>query len=118
MARIWTSCAPITSMQASKARLAGSVTWQASAYNREDRDYPWLPNAEFREIDGRLVLPSFTSRYESSLDGHSRGVELVVQRRTPNGLSGWVAYNLAFTEYRNTASPARRFLPTTISGTR
>ena len=28
-------------------------------------------------------------------------MELVVQRRSPNGLSGWVAYDLAFTEYRN-----------------
>ncbi len=85
-----------------EGKLGRLMTWQASAYNREDRDYPWLPGAEFREIDGRLILPSFTSRYESSLDGHSRGIELVVQRRTPNGLSGWVAYNLAFTEYRNT----------------
>jgi hypothetical protein len=83
--------------------LARSVTWQLSAYNREDRDYIWLPDAEFRVTDdGRLVLPSFTSRYENSLDGHSRGVELLVQRRSPNGLSGWMAYNLAFTEYRNT----------------
>ena len=81
--------------------LVRSLTWQASVYNREDRDYPWLPGAEFRVADGRLVLPSFTTRYQNALDGHSRGVELVVQRRSPNGLSGWVAYNLASTRYRN-----------------
>ncbi|HEY0284620.1 MAG TPA: TonB-dependent receptor [Vicinamibacterales bacterium] len=81
--------------------LVRSVTWQLSGYNREDRDYPWLPDAEFRIADGRLVLPSFTTRYENALDGHSRGVELVVQRRSPNGLSGWIAYNLATTRYRN-----------------
>ena len=81
--------------------LVRSVTWQLSGYNREDRDYPWLPDAEFRVAGGRLVLPSFTTRYENALDGHSRGVELVVQRRSPNGLSGWVAYNLASTRYRN-----------------
>ena len=85
-----------------EGRIGRVMTWQASAYNREDRDYPWLPLAEFREINGRLVLPSFRSHYQSSLDGHSRGVEFVLQRRTPNGLSGWLAYNLAFTEYRNT----------------
>ena len=84
--------------------LVRSVTWQLSAYNREDREYPWLPGAEFRVADGRLVLPSFTTRYENALDGHSRGVELVVQRRSPNGLSGWVAYNLASTRYRNTST--------------
>jgi hypothetical protein len=47
------------------------------------------------------VLPSFRQRYESALDGHSRGVELVVYRRSPNGLSGWVAYNLASTTYQH-----------------
>ncbi len=82
--------------------LGRSMTWQLSAYNRQDYDYPWLPNAEFRAVNGRLALPSFTSRYENSLEGQSRGVELVLQRRTPNGLSGWIAYNLALTDYRNT----------------
>ena len=81
--------------------LVGSLTWRASAYGREDRGYVWLPDAEFRVAGGRLVLPSFTTRYENALDGHSRGVELVVQRRSPNGLSGWIAYNLAFTDYHN-----------------
>ena len=81
--------------------LTRSITWQVSAYNREDRGYPWLPGAYFRVAAGRLVLPSFTTRYENALDGHSRGVEMVVHRRSPNGLSGWVAYNLASTKYRH-----------------
>ena len=85
--------------------LVRSLTWQASVYNREDRAYPWLPDSEFRVAeDGRLVLPSFTTRYESTLDGHSHGVGLLVQRRSPNGLAGWVAYDLALTEYRNTVT--------------
>jgi hypothetical protein len=90
--------------------LSRSMTWQVSAYDREDRAYPWLPDAEFRVENGRLVLPSFTTRYENALDGHSRGVELAVKRRSPNGLSGWVAYNLAFTEYR-TRTAARLSTP-------
>jgi Carboxypeptidase regulatory-like domain len=84
--------------------LVRSVTWQVSAYNREDRGYPWLPRAYFQVADGRLVLPSFTTHYENALDGHSRGVELVVQRPSPNGLSGWVAYNVASTTYRHTVT--------------
>lgn len=84
--------------------LLRSITWQVSAYNREDRGYPWLPGAEFRIANNRLIIPSFTSRYENALDGHSRGVEVLVQRRSPNGLSGWVAYNLALTEYRNAST--------------
>jgi hypothetical protein len=81
--------------------LVRSLTWKVAAYNREDRDYPWLPGTEFRIAERRLILPSFTTRYENALDGQSRGVELLVQRRNPNGLSGWVAYNLAATAYRN-----------------
>ncbi len=80
---------------------ARAVTWQFSLYNREDRDYPWLPGAEFRVEAGRLVLPSFTTRYENGLDGRSRGIELLLQRRSPNGLSGWIAYNLASTRYHH-----------------
>ena len=112
------ACGRTTPTSAVEGPLARSMTWQVSAYNREDRAYPWLPDAEFRVENGRLVLPSFTTRYENALDGHSRGVELVVQRRSPNGLSGWVAYNLAFTEYRNTDTAARPSTPTTTSGTR
>jgi hypothetical protein len=84
--------------------LVRSLTWEVSAYNREDRSYPWLPGEYFRIVDGGLVLPSFTSHYTNALSGHSRGVELVVHRRSPNGLSGWVAYNLASTRYRQTSS--------------
>jgi len=81
-----------------------SVTWQVSAYNRDDRDYPSLPDSHFRVGHGQLVLPSFTTRYQNALDGHSRGVELLLQRRSPNGLSGWIAYNLAATQYRDRAT--------------
>jgi len=87
--------------------IRNAFTWQITAYNREDRAYPWLPGAEFRVSDGRIVLPSFTTRYESSLDGHSRGVGVVVQRRSPNGLAGWLAYDVALTEYRNTNTGER-----------
>jgi hypothetical protein len=81
--------------------LGRSVSWQVSAYDREDRDYPWYGDAEFRVFNGRLVLPSLTGRYQNRLNGHSRGVELLLQRRTPNGLSGWIAYNIAATRYRD-----------------
>ena len=116
--RISTPCGRITPTWPSRARSSRSVTWQVSAYNREDRDYPWLPGAEFRVADGRLVLPSFTTRYENALDGHSRGVELVVQRRSPNGLSGWVAYNLASTTISQHGLTGEEFAAITTSAIR
>ena len=87
--------------------LRHAFTWQVTAYNREDRAYPWLPGAEFRVSDGRIALPSFTTRYESTLEGRSRGVGLVIQRRSPNGLAGWIAYDVALTDYRNTITGER-----------
>ncbi len=80
--------------------LTSSVAWQVSVYNREDRDYPAFPDADFRSTGGRLFLRSFTSQYQNALDGYSRGVGFLVQRRSPNGLSGWVAYDLTKTKYR------------------
>ena len=37
----------------------------------------------------------------NALDGYARGVEWMVERRTPNGLSGWVSYALGFNHYRD-----------------
>jgi hypothetical protein len=80
--------------------LARNLSWQVSVYNREDRDYLWLPDSEFRVENDRLILPSFLTRYENGRNGHARGVELLLQRRNPNGLAGWVSYNFAVARYR------------------
>ena len=80
--------------------LTASVAWQIAAYNREDRDYPAVPDADFRATGGRLFLRSLTSQYQNALDGYSRGIGFLVRRRSPNGLSGWVAYDLTKTIYR------------------
>ena len=95
--------------------LAHSVTWQVSAYGREDRDYPWLPDSEFRVENDRLVLPSFTTRYESTLQGQSRGVELLVQRRSSNRLSGWIAYSFGLTKFHVSGTEASG-VPGTFDG--
>lgn len=84
-----------------EGRWGASSKWQVTVYDREDRDLIRLPDAEIRLVNRLLVLPSLTSRYENALDGHSRGFELLLQRRSPNGLSGWVAYDLAFTRYHD-----------------
>jgi hypothetical protein len=78
-------------------RLGKHLRVQAVAYNREDRDFVRLPGDEWRMVDGRLTPPDTDTKYESRLDGTARGVELQVQRRSPNGLSGWMSY--AFGRY-------------------
>jgi hypothetical protein len=76
--------------------------WRAAigAYDREERDFIRRPGGETRIINGRLVRGSATAPYASRLRGHARGVEVLVQRRDANGLSGWLAYS--FGSYRQT----------------
>jgi len=52
-------------------------------------------------VKGALQLASITSHYQNALDGHARGVEWLIERRTPNGLSGWLSYSLGFTRYHD-----------------
>jgi hypothetical protein len=95
-----------------EGRLTATMRWQATVYDREDRDLLREPYAETRVVNENcgarcvgqsrqilvLTSPGF---YQNALDGHARGVEWLVERRTPNGLSGWVSYSLGFNRYRD-----------------
>jgi carboxypeptidase family protein len=87
-----------------EGRVGGTARWQATLYDREDRDWLQLPFSEMRIVNGRFVNASTTSRYVNALDGYSRGVELLLQRQTPNGLSGWISYALGFNRDRSRAT--------------
>jgi outer membrane receptor for ferrienterochelin and colicin len=71
--------------------LGGRTRWQVSLFNREERDVVFASGLEPR-APGSLVPYNPLARYENRLDGNARGIEAVLQRRDPNGLSGWVAY--------------------------
>jgi hypothetical protein len=73
--------------------------WQVTAYNREDRDWLRLPGAEPRLVGGTLIGASVTSHWTDALDGHARGVELLLERRAERGVSGWVSYALGYNRY-------------------
>jgi hypothetical protein len=75
-------------------RIGSHMRAQAVVFNREDRELLRLPDDEWRMVDGRPEPPASDTRYENRLNGTARGVELAVQRRSPNGLSGWVSYAL------------------------
>lgn len=81
--------------------LGDTARWQVTLYNREERDMLRLPNSELRVAGGLLRDPTLDSRWVNALDGHARGVELLVQRRSPSGLSGWASYSLGFNRYRD-----------------
>ena len=48
-------------------------------------------------MDGRPI--AYGLPYRNSLRGHARGTELTVQRRSANGLTGWVSYGYLSTRY-------------------
>ena len=69
------------------------TAWRAAGtvYHRRDQDGLRFRNAEVRIADDRVVLP--TGPYLANvLTGDTRGVELVLERRSANGLNGWLSY--------------------------
>jgi hypothetical protein len=85
------------------------VRWQATVYQREERDVLRLDDNEFLVRDGKLVTPSPIPGWRNSLRGSSRGVELLVQRRSVSGLSGWLSYAWSRTDYEDPANGERFF---------
>jgi hypothetical protein len=83
-------------------RLGATVRWRVALYDREERGFFRRPGAETRLVDGRVVRGRSDARYEQTLDGFARGVELLVQRRSPNGLAGWIAYSYGRNRYQDT----------------
>jgi TonB dependent receptor/Carboxypeptidase regulatory-like domain len=87
-----------------EARLGTTMRWQVTLYDREEHDFLRRPGVEPRIVDGRIVRGSNTAVYRNQLDGHARGVEVLVQRRDPNKLSGWIGYAYGRNRYRDTVT--------------
>ena len=75
-----------------------------SVFDREERGFIRRPGGETRVVLGRLLRGSATAPFAGRLDGFSRGVELLVQRRDPNGLSGWLAYSYGRARHTDTVA--------------
>lgn len=80
--------------------IGASARWQLTFYNRRERDVLRLRwNERFLTDAGTLgmrVVP-----WQNALDGSSRGVELLLQRRVLQGLSGWLSYAYGRTRYED-----------------
>jgi outer membrane cobalamin receptor len=72
--------------------LGRSARMRVEAYDQEFGGLLFSPEAEWRREGGRIVAARPGAPWRNALSGHSRGIELLAQRRTANGLSGWVAY--------------------------
>ncbi len=84
--------------------IGATARWQVTLYNREERDVLRLPGSEIRVEGGRLVGFFPSAPWVNTLDGYARGVEVLVQRRSTSGISGWVSYSLGFNRYHDRAT--------------
>jgi len=79
---------------------------RVEAYDREDRDGVYSVDTEYRLVNGRNAGPVLAApgRLQNNLRGHARGVEIFIQRRSVNKLSGWVSYSYGVARYREAAT--------------
>jgi hypothetical protein len=80
---------------------------RVETYDREDRNGIYSADTEYRMLNGQAVGPRLDpgdGRYQNNLRGHARGLELFVERRSVNKLSGWASYSYGVTRYRDAAT--------------
>jgi hypothetical protein len=82
-------------------RLGTAMRWQITMFDREESGFFRRPAAETRLVNGRVVRGVTTAGFEAALDGSARGVELLVQRRSTRGVSGWLAYSYGRIRYHD-----------------
>ena len=74
--------------------LGTGIRLRLEAYDQDLTGLIFDPDTEWRLEGGRVAAPRFDAPLRNAFSGPSRGIEALVQRRSPNGLSGWVAYTL------------------------
>jgi hypothetical protein len=80
------------------------------AWERSDRDLPAQPLLEPRLLpDGRIYNPPPNPPWVNSQRARARGVEVFLQRRSANRLSGWISYAYGRAIVRDSAVSARFF---------
>ncbi|MEK6280749.1 MAG: TonB-dependent receptor [Acidobacteriota bacterium] len=88
-----------THFNASVERRFGDRTrFLVEVYDREDHNL-FFSLSEPRFDDN--VYDFREAPFQNSVDGHARGIELTLQRRSANRLTGWVSYAYSQTELTN-----------------
>jgi hypothetical protein len=84
-------------------RLDSRTRVRIEAYERRDRQLIWQPTSEPRLSPSGAIIPAAADpRFENSLSGRSRGIEIFLQRRSANRLTGWVSYSYGWTRLNDT----------------
>src|SRR5262249_10472123 len=87
-----------------EGRLDARTRLRIEAFAREDRDVIDAPDI-YPHLSGRSTTwPATVPRWTNAYDGYSRGVEVIVQRRSASRLTGCIGYTLAFSRERDRAT--------------
>jgi len=82
-------------------RFGDRIRFLAEVYDRED-DKLFFSLSEPRLVGKVVTFDVFP--YRNSLRGHARGIELTLQRRSANRLTGWVSYAYSRTKLTDAAA--------------
>ncbi|MBI4907476.1 MAG: TonB-dependent receptor, partial [Acidobacteria bacterium] len=82
-------------------RLDERTRFRLEAYNRTDRNLLDRPLYYPHYAGTRIVGGDLAARYYNTLRGYSRGVSVFLQRRTANGITGWVSYTYSMSKMRD-----------------
>lgn len=87
-------------------RLGERSRLRVEVYQREDRELLFRPLYEPRLSGGRILPQRLDAPVVNSLRGRARGFEVLLQQRTANRLTGWVAYAYGHTCMRDEVTGA------------
>jgi hypothetical protein len=65
---------------------------RAEFWQRLDRDLLFRPQFEPRLVQGRVYAGNTLAPWANSQRGYARGAQVFLQRRSANGVTGWVSY--------------------------
>jgi hypothetical protein len=85
--------------------LGATTRVRVEGYYEELRDRAFVAAAEWRVEDGRIRPPQPRAPLQNAIDGWSRGVEVMLQRRSANGLSGWISYSYGHARGHEASGP-------------
>jgi outer membrane receptor protein involved in Fe transport len=82
---------------------------RVEAYDREDRNGIYSADSEYRLVNGVTAgpgvrIPLDAIHLQNDLRGYARGVEVFLERRSVNKLSGWISYGYGVARYRDAAT--------------
>jgi len=84
------------------------VRLRVELFERRDRELLFQPRGEPRlGPQGGVILPLNPAPWENSLRGRARGWQAMWQRRSANGLTGWLAYTYTRTQMDERFTGAR-----------